>query len=82
MPRRTDAEIGKIVRVALRGHRLKRRRLYGDTIGDIIVRSRGGVIRKSPASQQCMESDSDFLENNNDAACAILESLMAKAEGR
>jgi hypothetical protein len=74
MPRKTDAELGRIVRQALKGHRLKPRRLYGPTPSDAIRRLNGDKGR-SAISTEAMESDRDFLENNNDAAVALLEAL-------
>lgn len=64
MPRRSDAEIGRLVRKALRGKRLRPRRLLDSRRPD-------GYI----------ESDRDYLENNNDAAVALLEALTTAEHG-
>ena len=74
MPRRSDAELGRPVRIALKGQRLKPRRLFGPTIGDAF-RARNGDKGRSLVSTEYLESDQDFLENNNDAAVALLEAL-------
>lgn len=72
MPRRTDAQLGKLVREALKGKRLKPRRLFGPTIGDAF---RKPGQPRSLSSTGYLESDRDFLENNDEAAVAILEAL-------
>ena len=76
MARMTDAELGRLVRQALKGKRLKPRRLDGATVGDILAKALSGkpTPRGTPG-QRYLESDRDFLENNNDAAVAILEAL-------
>jgi hypothetical protein len=73
MPKRTDSELGKIVRQALKGQRLKPRRLFGPTLADAF-RARNKEPR-SKVSTEYLESDQDFLENNNDAAVQLLEAL-------
>jgi hypothetical protein len=69
MPRRTDAELGRLVRQALKGHRLKPRRLDLPTVGMCY-----GLPRPEPGLE-LEESDNDFLGNNVDAAVALLEAL-------
>jgi hypothetical protein len=62
MPRRTDEELGRLVREALKGKRLRPRRKF------------------DRYAKRCtyLESDSDFLLNNNDAAVALIEALIPK----
>jgi hypothetical protein len=70
--RRTNAEIGRLVRQAIKGKRLKPRRLFGPTIADAF---RKPGQKRSAVSTAYLESDMDFLENNHEAATAILEAL-------
>lgn len=69
MPRRTDAELGRLVRLALKGHRIKPRRLDLPTAGMCYGLPRPKHWR------EVEESDNDFLGNNVDAAVALLEAL-------
>lgn len=70
MPRRTDAELGKLVRQALKGHRLKPRRLDLPTAAMCY-----GYPRPANWRAGYEESDNDFVKNNIDAAVALLEAL-------
>jgi hypothetical protein len=70
--RRTNAEIGRLVRNAIKGMRLKPRRLFGPTLADAY---RKPGQKRSLSSTAYQESDLDFLENNREAACAIIEAL-------
>lgn len=60
--RLTDAELGRLVRAALKGHRLKPRRLY------LQDEWRG-------MAEPYLESDRDFLLNNSRAAADLLDAL-------
>lgn len=68
MPRRTDAEIGRLVRKVIRGERLKPRRLHGPTMGEMLG-------SPGPHCRCYEESDADFMDNNRFAVVALLEAL-------
>lgn len=68
--RKSDAELGRLIRRALRGKRLKPRRLDCPSLSYAMTGGRQGKYYTG-----YLESDADFLENNSEAAVAILEAL-------
>lgn len=60
--KRSDAELGRLVRQAIKGLRVKRRRLYEP-------------LRNVDPDDQYMEADRDFLLNNREVAVAVLTAL-------
>lgn len=66
MARRTDAEIGRLVRRACKDLRVKPRRLCGLWSGE----------RHGPGAY--LESDTDFVVNNLEVASAILDALSVR----
>jgi hypothetical protein len=75
MPRRTDAELGRIVRKAMKGMRIKPRRLFETTYLDDPLTGRRGRMRHDGYQ----ESDDDFFDNNRFVAIALLEALAPKS---
>ena len=65
--RRSDAEIGRLVRHVMGGRRIKRRRLYRPYEDRRVV---GGGLYE--------ESDDDFFDNNREVVIDLMEVLARK----
>ena len=73
MPRQTDQERGRMFRKAMKGLRVKPRRLDLPTVGMCL-----GLPRPRDWRNWYRESDDDYLRNNRELAVALLEALEAR----